>query len=472
VREVAQLDDVVSAQRFELSQVQMHSWRYRYAAIYEIEHGREAAALQSMLATFPNESDVADFAHAHSMVLSSISELITWDRARLRVAQKVSFDQPPRMSMPAVHPNAQIAESSPTSIPPVWLECPKYRAFAPQWLTCALSRRFPGCVVRSAETDSVTIGTTSHYRVHLTYSEGEGPASVFIKAQGRLGKRVLLSTMGLLTPETKMLGSSERVPLETPEIFAAAINRTRLDSLLVMEDLALRGAEMNHVTKPFPLNRIYRGLDQLARLHGRYWNGLPSTLHGVEPWKMRLGWKTLALLAGLQGLPRMQRYGVLDQIPPELHRWNSCLWLTRRAIELSSEGPQTLVHGDTHVGNTYNLPNGDLGFVDWQCVHKGSWSRDVAYFMICGMEVADRRKHEREMLRYYFDALAQAGGQPLSWDEMWRSYRSAPAYGLVAWISTLAGDDYQPTEVNLRYIERFGAAYKDLETTRLLRGEG
>ena len=90
--------------------------------------------------------------------------------------------------------------------------------------------------------------------------------------------------------------------------------------------------------------------------------------------------------------------------------------------------------------------------------------------MMCGLEVEDRRKHEKEMLRYYLDALAKAGGTPPAWDDMWSAYSNAPAYGLVAWISTLAGDDYQPDAVNLKYIERFGAAYKDLETGRVLRG--
>lgn len=355
---------------------------------------------------------------------------------------------------------------------PVWLECPPSQNFTPEWLTRAISGRWPGSIVERGELDPVTIGTTNHYRVRLTYAAGTGPASIFIKCQGRLGKRLLLSTMGLLTPETKLLGSGETLPIETPQIFAAGINRLKLDSLIVMEDLTLRGAVTNMVTRPFAIERIYRGLDQLARLHGRYWNNIPPSLSCVEPWKMLPGWRLLALLAGAKGVPRMRKYGVIDMIPPELHPWQSCLWLTRRAIELSSEGPQTLIHGDTHVGNTYDLPNGDLGFVDWQCVHIGSWSRDVAYFMMCGLDVEDRRQHEKEMLRYYLEALGKAGGTTLSWDDMWNAYRNAPAYGLVAWISTLAGDDYQPDAVNLKYIERFGAAYKDLETGRLLRREG
>lgn len=358
-----------------------------------------------------------------------------------------------------------------TAQAPVWLECPPFATFSPEWLSRSLASAAPGCRVQSATLDPVTIGTTNHYRARLTYASGEGPESIFIKCQGRLGKRLLLGVMGLLTPETLALGAGQDLAMETPRVFAAGIDHTRLDSILVMEDLALRGASMNIVTRPFTIERIYCGLDQLAKLHGRFWHGLPPNLACVKPWKMLWGWKLLALLAGAKGVPKMRRFGVVDMIPPELHPWQQSLWLIDNAIRLSSQGPQTLIHGDTHVGNTYDLPNGDLGFVDWQCVHTGSWERDVGYFMMCGMEVEDRRRHEKEMLRYYLDALARAGGTPPPWDDVWDDYRSCPAYGLIAWISTLAGDDYQPDAVNLKYIERFGAAYKDLETGRRLRGE-
>ncbi|MET0988116.1 MAG: hypothetical protein ABW034_22185 [Steroidobacteraceae bacterium] len=76
IREVAALDGVLSAQRFAMSQTQMHPQQYKYAAIYEVELGKEAAALQNMLSSFPTESAVADFANAHSMMITSISDLI------------------------------------------------------------------------------------------------------------------------------------------------------------------------------------------------------------------------------------------------------------------------------------------------------------------------------------------------------------------------------------------------------------
>jgi predicted unusual protein kinase regulating ubiquinone biosynthesis (AarF/ABC1/UbiB family) len=45
-----------------------------------------------------------------------------------------------------------------------------------------------------------------------------------------------------------------------------------------------------------------------------------------------------------------------------------------------SRAPQTLLHGDPHIGNTYVLPDDTVGFLDWQMVRRDncggdSWQR-------------------------------------------------------------------------------------------------
>ena len=45
-----------------------------------------------------------------------------------------------------------------------------------------------------------------------------------------------------------------------------------------------------------------------------------------------------------------------------------------------SASPQTYLHGDPHIGNTYVLPDDEIGFLDWQVVRRGNWSVDVGYF--------------------------------------------------------------------------------------------
>jgi aminoglycoside phosphotransferase (APT) family kinase protein len=37
----------------------------------------------------------------------------------------------------------------------------------------------------------------------------------------------------------------------------------------------------------------------------------------------------------------------------------------------AGRGPQTLLHGDPHPGDTYGLPDGTTGFYDWQLARLG-----------------------------------------------------------------------------------------------------
>lgn len=78
IHEVAAIDGVVSAQRFELCETQMNEdQKYKYTAIYELENGREAEALANLQAAVPGMkmTTSADLDNAHSMILRSISEL-------------------------------------------------------------------------------------------------------------------------------------------------------------------------------------------------------------------------------------------------------------------------------------------------------------------------------------------------------------------------------------------------------------
>ena len=67
--------------------------------------------------------------------------------------------------------------------------------------------------------------------------------------------------------------------------------------------------------------------------------------------------------------------------------------------------PQTLLHGDPHIGNTYVLPDDEVGFLDWQMVRRGNWSLDLGYFLQGAFTIEDRRRSERELLDEYRGAL-------------------------------------------------------------------
>src|SRR3546814_14871415 len=58
---------------------------------------------------------------------------------------------------------------------------------------------------------------------------------------------------------------------------------------------------------------------------------------------------------------------------------------------------RTLLHGDTHLGNIYLLPDGRAGLLDWQLVVRGHHMHDVNYIVTTALSIGDRRNHERDL---------------------------------------------------------------------------
>jgi aminoglycoside phosphotransferase (APT) family kinase protein len=135
----------------------------------------------------------------------------------------------------------------------------------------------------------------------------------------------------------------------------------------------------------------------------------------------------------------------------------------RRWAAVAASGPQTVLHGDPHPGNTYALPGDVTGFYDWQLVRTGNWSHDIGYFIVSSLNVADRRAHEESLLRYYLDELDRQGAPTPDFEAAWHLYCQTPAYGLGTWLHTLSGGGFQPVAECLATIERFAAAYTDHE---------
>lgn len=125
-------------------------------------------------------------------------------------------------------------------------------------------------------------------------------------------------------------------------------------------------------------------------------------------------------------------------------------------------------NGDAHIGNTYVLPDGEVGFLDWQVARRGGWSQDVGYFLVGSLTVTDRREHEADLVAEYLGALEVPGERRPSPEAGWLSYRASAAYGLAVWLSTLGTDGWQRRDVSLALAERYGAAFVELETEAAL----
>ncbi len=139
-----------------------------------------------------------------------------------------------------------------------------------------------------------------------------------------------------------------------------------------------------------------------------------------------------------------------------------------RYVDSLRKGATTLLHADAHIGNTYVLPDDQVGFLDWQVVRRGNWSQDVAYFLVGALTEDDRRDHETELLDVYRVALELPAADRPSRDEIRAGYHAAHAYGLAIWLSTLGSVGYQSREISLLLAQRYAAAFLECDTLSAL----
>jgi hypothetical protein len=238
-----------------------------------------------------------------------------------------------------------------------------------------------------------------------------------------------------------------------------------------MEDLTLRGARFPNALDGVGVAEIRGLIETLAALHGRFWESpsLQSELRwlatpvsgGMYPVFQALG---LDLIRN-QVESNPYKAALIDPLGKTVDELWSALW---KAQEILSTGPQTLLHGDPHIANTYLLPEGPGGFLDWQLVVKGRWAHDLTYLIVTGLSTDERRAHERELIAFYLEALRRQGVEtPPTLSEAWLRYRQAAIWGLViGWLIT-------PTEnygeaITAANLARLVAAVEDLETLKAL----
>jgi aminoglycoside phosphotransferase (APT) family kinase protein len=110
-------------------------------------------------------------------------------------------------------------------------------------------------------------------------------------------------------------------------------------------------------------------------------------------------------------------------------------------------GPLTLLHGDSHLGNTYRLADGRAGLLDWQVVWHGPGLREISYFITAGLEPEIRRTHERELVDRYLEALRSRGVDDVpSSAEAFDRYRLFAAEAWDATAMTIAWPGLQAPE--------------------------
>ncbi len=229
--------------------------------------------------------------------------------------------------------------------------------------------------------------------------------------------------------------------IEAPVAFGGLFDERSRQFGILMEDLTTRGTEFPNATQELPLETVRDLLEGLARLHARFWESprferdlqwLPDRLSGgMHPVFDGIGRE----LIRYQVAQHPMKAELIRPLGRNVDRLWEDLWASQAIL---AEGPSTLLHGDTHVGNTYVLPDGRGGFLDFQLSVRGHWANDVGYLLATALAPETRRKHERELLALHLDALGRHGvAAPPTAEEAFRAYRLAMVWGLViGWLIT------------------------------------
>jgi hypothetical protein len=347
----------------------------------------------------------------------------------------------------------------------------RWEEITPQWVTAAIAARHPGAEVEDVSIVTRDDGTNRRVRLGLRYASGGGPATLFLKANQPAHREVHVRN-GNLFNEARLFAAEVPLEVDHPVVYRSIIDTIGLDFLLVMEDINQRGADPRDSTRPMTIEQVANGLRALARLHSRYW-GYSTESHGklewVQTWAPTEGWQ-----AGLKKYIPIGLKRAAGKLPDAVAKYggDDIVELWARYVGSLTRGTMTLLHGDAHIGNTYVLPSGEVGFLDWQVVRRGEWSQDVGYFLIGSLIEQDRRRSERALLENYRSALEVPDGERPSKEHAWLRYRATPAYGLAIWLSTLGTDGWQRQEVSLALAQRYATAFVELESERALQASG
>ncbi|MCH9733047.1 MAG: ecdysteroid 22-kinase family protein [Actinomycetia bacterium] len=263
------------------------------------------------------------------------------------------------------------------------------------------------------------------------------------------------------------------LPVVMPQCLGAVRNRATSSFGLVMEDLRANGAEFPDVLTPTDADGIKRLLDQLALLHARYWESprFETDLAWVQP---HTSGPIHDLFSHQAGVPMLISWEVQSrQFKRELlesvnETVDSLLRKVAAAQAHQAALPTTLVHGDCHIGNTFALPDGRRGLLDWQLTARGFCMHDVSYLIITGLSVADRRSNEDDLINYYRSRLAAAGVTDApSFEDLRAEHRLAAAWCFcIGWLTTPL-ENYG-WEINVANHIRLATAYRDLESKQAL----
>lgn len=337
----------------------------------------------------------------------------------------------------------------------------------PAWLSDALSARHPGVRVASVEVLDSTERTNSHLRLALDYERAAGaPATIFCKLPpSDPAHRARIGAGGMGLREVRAYTDvTPSLSMRVPACHFAAAGEGGAFAML-LEDLVASGGRVSDGSWAISGSLAPAAVADLAELHVRHED--PERFAAVAPWAAhRRGKAPDFVIETLLHVIETCRDRLSDaylevaRLYVDHHETIDAAW---------DGGPQTLIHGDAHIGNLF-LDGDRVGFLDWGMARIGTPMRDLSFFLTMGMEPGDRRRDERDLIRHYLDVRGRLGGRALSFDDAWLAHRLHAGYTVIAsFLSLVPPYDTESRRMfTTHFRARAMAALDDLDTVGAL----
>lgn len=356
--------------------------------------------------------------------------------------------------------------------------------FTPELFTKIARQLYPDVTVTSVKVVKVhaygdgNVSTTERATFDLEYAPGapDLPRRVMLKlslgAPDADADAWYLTLHALFRNEVNFYnGIRPELDIEAPRTLGGYFDAETKQYLLILEDLGERNAIFPTMLDAVEVDDVRHVLDTYARLHATFWDS-PRFAND-------LSWVETHLEGGVESLMRSAiPDGIRNELALHKFKRETLEWLGTTEPHLyngmcalkahQATLPQTLLHGDSHLMNTYRLQNGTGGLHDWQLCVRGYALNDVSYFITTSLSIELRRKHERELLSYYREKLRSFGvATPPDEEALWNEHRRATHWSLYnGWIPCPAesyGWDMLATAV-----QRVAVAFSDHDTHRLV----
>jgi hypothetical protein len=351
----------------------------------------------------------------------------------------------------------------------------RYEDVTAAWVGAALEGSWPGVEVASVRHGPIFGYKANKFRIHVDYVDGSAdrPATFIVKGNFPGEEDPRTGSAWAMANELRSL--RDLVPFVDAPAMPRwhHINVTDEASDIVMEDLAPSGATFFNAYHTLDLGQAMAFIDAFARMHASAWDSAafapggtmgPETLagenrrlvndHYFPTFFAEANWASFVDLPRGRALP-----AAFQDRSRAQSAWNR-LW------GLLGQSAMVLIHGDEHLGNLYVTADGRPGVIDW-VARPEHWPIGIAYFLLCSLDILDRRKWERALISHYVTRLrAYDVSQPPSQEDAWFLYRCTTFYPVVTWLNN--SGVWQPEAVNTANAVRAAVAAMDHDALGLL----